>query len=317
MKWVGKFSDILQKTSSAVGMCVERIVTHQERFYDLIDELEDTLLGVDLGVSATNQIITKLKKRGGWGIKPITKRDFLKLLVDEIIGLMAGSTGNFNVLNVGPGNGLLGETRVMLVCGVNGSGKTTTVGKLALRFQQLNYSIMLAGCDTFRAAASEQLSIWAERAANCPVVLGDADCDPASVVYKAMEQAKSKAMDILLVDTGGRLHNNLNLMEELRKCVRVMNKVDASAPHDTILVIDGTTGQNASSQVEFFHRAVQLSGLVITKLDGSSKGGGIVDIWHKHRVPICAIGTGEGAYDLSDFNSSKFISAMIGYDVKN
>jgi fused signal recognition particle receptor len=198
---------------------------------------------------------------------------------------------------------------VIIVVGVNGNGKTTTIGKLAHQLQKQNYKVMLAAADTFRAAAVEQLAVWAKRN-HCDIVTGEPNADPASVVHKALEEAKAKNADVLLIDSAGRLHNKANLMAELQKIIKVIKKLVPDAPHAVIQVLDATTGQNAINQVEVFSSMVNVTGLVVTKLDGTAKGGIVVALANKFKLPIYAIGVGEGIEDLQPFEPHEFASNM-------
>ena len=200
---------------------------------------------------------------------------------------------------------------VVLVVGVNGNGKTTTIGKLALQFRRSGRKVMLAAADTFRAAAVEQLKIWAERAV-VPIVTAPENTDPASVAYQAVERAGAENSDVLFIDTAGRLHNKQNLMEELGKISRVIKKIDETAPHAVIQVLDGTTGQNALSQVEAFKNLIQVTGLIVTKLDGTAKGGIVAALADTFKLPIHAIGVGEGIEDLQAFNPQDFARSLVG-----
>ncbi len=203
------------------------------------------------------------------------------------------------------------KPHVLLVCGVNGSGKTTTIGKLAKQWQDAGKRITIAACDTFRAAAVEQLEIWAKRA-NCGFIKGDLNADPASVAYQAFEQAKANNSDILIIDTAGRLQNKHNLMEQLHKIIRVIKKIDISAPHNAIIVLDATTGQNAINQVKTFKEIVAINGIIITKLDGTAKGGVLVSIAQQFKLPIHAIGIGEAIADLKPFTAEEFAGNLLG-----
>jgi fused signal recognition particle receptor len=200
---------------------------------------------------------------------------------------------------------------VVLVCGVNGSGKTTTIAKLAAAWKAEGKSVMLAAADTFRAAAIEQLQIWGERT-GCPVVAAEPGADPAGLAYAAMEKAMAAGTDVLVIDTAGRLQNKKHLMAELQKVVRVVKKLDASAPHSVLLVMDATVGQNALSQVEIFKEMVDVTGLVVTKLDGTARGGVLVALAERFGLPVHAIGVGEGADDLRPFSAEAFARGLVG-----
>jgi fused signal recognition particle receptor len=202
---------------------------------------------------------------------------------------------------------------VVLVVGVNGSGKTTTIGKLAALMTQEGKRVMVAACDTFRAAAIEQLAVWSERA-KVPLVSGQPGADPAGLAFEALQRAKAEAIDVLLIDTAGRLHNKQGLMAELGKITRVLKKLDPSAPHDTLLVLDATVGQNAHTQVEVFRDVAQVTGLVVTKLDGTAKGGVLVALAERFKLPVHWIGVGETLEDLRPFEAAAFARGLMGID---
>ncbi|HEX2116386.1 MAG TPA: signal recognition particle-docking protein FtsY, partial [Alphaproteobacteria bacterium] len=205
------------------------------------------------------------------------------------------------------------KPQVVLVVGVNGSGKTTTIGKLANGYTQAGWKVMVAACDTFRAAAVSQLKIWGERA-GVPVVSGPERADPAGLAYQALERAKAEGADLLFIDTAGRLHNKADLMAELQKIIRVLRKLEPAAPHDVLLVLDATTGQNALAQVDVFKSMVDINGLILTKLDGSARGGVLVAIAEKFGLPVVAVGVGEGIDDLQPFAPDEFAKSLLGLD---
>jgi fused signal recognition particle receptor len=268
---------------------------------DLLEEIETQLLTADIGISACRQLITTITEQ--------SERNELKdsdaiyaLLKAELSGLLANSQSTLQIdTDKAP--------YVILVVGVNGVGKTTTIGKMAKRFQNQGHSVMLAAGDTFRAAAVEQLQVWGERN-NVPVVAQHTGADSASVIYDAVESAKSKGIDIVIADTAGRLQNKDNLMGELEKVVRVMQKIDASAPHEVMLVLDAGTGQNALNQADTFQQAVGVTGISLTKLDGTAKGGIIFAIAKQLSLPIRFIGVGEQIDDLRPFEANEFIDAL-------
>ncbi len=266
---------------------------------DLLEEIETQLLMADVGVEATRKIIDDLtEKSARKELKdPAALMDRLRELLSEIVA---------------PCSAPLEITKkpfVILMVGVNGVGKTTTIGKLAKKYQSEGKSVMLAAGDTFRAAAVEQLQVWGERN-NIHVTAQHTGADSASVVFDALQAAQARNVDVLIADTAGRLHTKSNLMDELEKVVRVMQKLDPEAPHETMLVVDAGTGQNALSQAEHFHKAVGLSGISITKLDGTAKGGVIFALADKLSIPIRFIGVGEGIDDLRPFDSQDFIEAL-------
>lgn len=259
-------------------------------------ELEDLLITMDIGVEAANTIISKLSRaKLDDNIEAIQKR-----VIDEVAEILRSVEKPLS-LSVKP--------HVMMFCGVNGNGKTTTIGKLAYKYKKLGKEIVLVACDTFRAAAVEQLEAWSELV-KCNIVTGKHGSDPASVAYKAMDEAIKNNIDVLLIDTAGRLHNNANFMEELAKIRKIIQKQDQSAPHNTILVLDATTGQNAYNQVEKFKEITGIDGLIITKLDGSAKGGVVVGLAQKYKINLHTIGIGEGIEDLKDFDAREFAEAL-------
>ncbi len=266
---------------------------------DLFEEIETQLLMADVGVAATRKIIDDLTdKAGRKELKdPAALMERLRELLSEIVAPCSSALQ----INKKP--------FVILMVGVNGVGKTTTIGKLAKKFQNEGKSVMLAAGDTFRAAAVEQLQVWGERN-NVHVTAQHTGADSASVVFDALQAAQARNIDVLIADTAGRLHTKSNLMDELEKVVRVMQKLDPEAPHETMLVVDAGTGQNALSQAEHFHKAVGLSGISITKLDGTAKGGVVFALADKLSIPIRFIGVGEGIDDLRPFDSQDFIEAL-------
>ncbi len=268
---------------------------------DLMEQIEDILITADLGMEATTRISQNLLQK--------VSRNELKnpdalfaALHDEMQNILAPSEQPLIIPKQD-------SPFVILMIGINGAGKTTTIGKLAKRLQNEGKSVMLAAGDTFRAAAVEQLQVWGERN-NIPVVAQHDGADSASVIYDALESAKSKKIDVLIADTAGRLHTQTNLMEELKKVKRVMGKIDPDAPHEVMLVLDSGTGQNALNQAEQFNQAMQLTGITLTKLDGTAKGGVIFAIAHKLGLPIRFIGVGEAIEDLRTFEAKDFVDAL-------
>ena len=266
---------------------------------DLLDELETLLITADIGINTTDKVLESVRKNASRKI--LKNSDSLyQFLKDELRKLLIDD----NQLNIN-----VNSTFVILVVGVNGAGKTTTIGKLAKSFQNQGKSVMLAAGDTFRAAAVEQLKVWGERN-EIPVVAQDTGADAASVIYDAYESAKAKNIDILIADTAGRLHTQGNLMQELEKIKRVLKKHDENAPHETMLVIDGGSGQNAINQAKEFNKSIELSGISITKLDGTAKGGVLFAISDELKLPIRYIGIGEGIGDLKPFIAKDFVDAL-------
>lgn len=269
---------------------------------DFIEELEEVLLMSDVGVSTTQKIIERLENRVAKD-KYLNVSELDKLLYDEMVDLLTTAKTNEKTTT--------SELHVVLVVGVNGAGKTTTIGKLAHRYKNDGKKVMLAAADTFRAGAVAQLRLWSERVA-VPLVELKEGSDPASVAYTALERAKKEQADVLLIDTAGRLHNNTNLMQELAKIQRVVQKVIPEAPHEVLLVLDGGTGQNAFVQAKLFSEATAVSGLVLTKLDGTAKGGVVIGISDELEVPIKFIGVGEGIEDLLPFDAKEFLDSLFG-----
>jgi fused signal recognition particle receptor len=274
---------------------------------DVLEELETLLVMADVGVETTERIISGLQRR--------LARKELK----DIEALQAGLTSALRDILDPVEQPLLIDNPdgpfVILMVGVNGAGKTTTIGKLARRFQDDGLSVMLAAGDTFRAAAVEQLQVWGERN-NVPVIAQQSGADPAAVIFDAMEAAKARDVDVLLADTAGRLQSQTGLMDELAKVKRVMGRQDPTAPHETMLVLDASQGQNALVQAEKFHEALGLSGITITKLDGTAKGGILLAIANQLRVPVRFIGIGESADDMQPFSAEDFVDALLAAGTK-
>jgi fused signal recognition particle receptor len=292
----------LKRTSSSFSEGLGNLFLGKKVIDDaLLEELETQLLLADVGIDATQHIIGNLTQRVSR--KELADADALyRALQDELKALLAPCTAP---LLIDPAR----RPYVILMVGVNGVGKTTTIGKLAKRFNDEGKSVLLAAGDTFRAAAVEQLQVWGERN-NVPVIAQHTGADSASVLFDALQAAQSRNVDVLIADTAGRLHNKDNLMEELKKVVRVLRKLDPSAPHEVMLVLDAGTGQNALAQAKHFQQAVGVSGITLTKLDGTAKGGIIFAISRQSGLPIRFIGVGEQAEDLRPFDADEFIRAL-------
>ncbi len=269
---------------------------------DLLDEIETALISADMGVPATTEVVDRLRKR----MKAREFADVAALWAALRADLLAMITPVAKPLEIDAG----AKPFVILTVGVNGVGKTTTIGKLARRFQLDGHSLMLAAGDTFRAAAVEQLKIWGERN-NVAVIAQGQDADPASVAFDGLQAAKARGIDVLIADTAGRLHTQQGLMAELGKIRRVLAKLDERAPHEVLMVIDGTTGQNALNQLRQFHAAVRVTGLVVTKLDGTAKGGVVFALAREFGLPIRFIGLGEKPEDLRVFDPEGFVDALL------
>ncbi|MBF7686998.1 signal recognition particle-docking protein FtsY [Acinetobacter rathckeae] len=302
----GRMKEGLTKTRKNFtdGM-VSILIGGKEIDDELLEEVEEQLLVADIGVDATKRIITNLTERTARG-DLIYSHSLYKALQEELVSLLEPCVKPLHI--DGSKN-----PYVILVVGVNGVGKTTTIGKLAKKLQGEGKKVMLAAGDTFRAAATEQLQIWGERN-GIPVIAQGHGSDSASVIFDAFESAKAKGIDVLIADTAGRLHNKSNLMEELRKVKRVMQKADATAPHEIMLVVDAGTGQNAINQVKEFDQVVGLTGITITKLDGTAKGGVLFNIASRTQVPIRFIGVGEKIDDLRPFSAKSFVAALFDAD---
>jgi fused signal recognition particle receptor len=302
--WWQRLAGGLKKSSSALGNAIAHVVAKRQLDAATIDEIEDELVRADLGAETAGRIATELRYgRFDTAITPDEIKAAVAAEVEKVLGGVA------QPLAIDPAV----KPFVILVAGVNGSGKTTTIGKLAARLRAEGRTVMLAAGDTFRAAAIDQLKIWAERS-GASFIARDAGADAAGLVYEAVEAAKQKNVDVLLIDTAGRLQNRTELMGELEKVVRVMKKVEPAAPHAVLLVLDATVGQNALSQVEIFRKVVGVTGLAMTKLDGTARGGILVAIAEKFKVPVHFIGIGEGVDDLAPFSAHDFARALVGLD---
>ncbi|MFQ5606898.1 MAG: signal recognition particle-docking protein FtsY [Candidatus Zixiibacteriota bacterium] len=297
-----KLTESLAKTKNSLFGKLSPMVGGRKIDAALLDEIEETLLGADLGVDATGRVIESVRDRARR--ENLTAgEEVITLLKDEIRGILT-ATDTTSIWD----NGV--RPIVLLIVGVNGAGKTTTVGKLASLYAARGKKVVIAACDTFRAAAVEQLEIWADRS-GVEFIRAAAEADPASVAFEATQAAAASGADLLLVDTAGRLHTKSHLMQELTKIRRVVYKAQPEAPTYSLLVIDGATGQNALSQVRVFTDAVGCDGLIVTKLDSSSKGGVIIAIAQEIQAPVRYIGVGEGIDDLQEFDAAQFADALL------
>jgi fused signal recognition particle receptor len=298
-----RLQERLAKTRTSLTARVDRLLLGRKVIdAELFDELEELLITADLGVATTRDLLDQA--RAMVARKALNDPAALKGVLKDIILAYLRESGQ-DAEMAQPAKGPF----VIMVVGVNGVGKTTTIGKIAHKFVQAGQKVLLVAGDTFRAAAIDQLQVWGERA-GVEVVARQSGTDPSSVVYEAMEQAEAQGFDVVLVDTAGRLHTKVNLMEELKKVRRVMAKKLARAPHEVLLVLDATTGQNSISQMRLFHEAVGVTGLALTKLDGTARGGIVVNLCHEFQVPIRFIGIGEQTEDLRDFDPEEFIAAL-------
>jgi fused signal recognition particle receptor len=300
--WWRRLTTGLKRSSSALGGAIAHVVAKRQLDEATVEEIEDELIRADLGAETAGRIATEL--RYGRFSTAITADEIKAVVAAEVEKALAGTAQPL----------VIDTTKrpfVVLVAGVNGSGKTTTIGKLAAKLRAEGRTVMLAAGDTFRAAAIEQLKIWAQRA-GADFMAREAGADAAGLTFDAVAAAKERGIDVLLIDTAGRLQNRSELMGELQKIVRVIQKVDEGAPHAVLLVLDATVGQNALSQVEMFKKAVGVTGLAMTKLDGTARGGILVAIAAKFPVPVHYIGVGEGVDDLAPFSARDFARAMVG-----
>jgi fused signal recognition particle receptor len=302
--WWQRLKGGLSKTSGTLGTRLTDLFTKRKLDATTLDDLEDTLIQADLGVDVAGRVVEAVGKgRYDKEIDPAEVRAILAREVEAILAPVAQPL-------------MIDESRqpfVVLMVGVNGSGKTTTIGKLASKLVAEDKRVVLAAADTFRAAAVEQLKVWGQRI-GATVMAREQGADAAALVFDALSLAKAAGHDVLLIDTAGRLQNKAGLMEELEKIVRVLRKVDASAPHAVLLVLDATVGQNALSQVEIFGKMAGVTGLVMTKLDGTARGGILVAIAQKHKLPIHYVGVGEGIEDLEPFAARDFARAIAGLE---
>ncbi|MBX9863730.1 MAG: signal recognition particle-docking protein FtsY [Hyphomicrobium sp.] len=298
--WFERLKQGMAKTSSRLTESITGLVTKKKLDADTLEELEEVLLAADLGIETSARITDALSK-GRFG-KMVTPTEIREILADEVARVLE-PVAHPLVIDASH------KPHVVLVLGVNGSGKTTTIGKLASKLSREGHRVMLAAGDTFRAAAIDQLKVWGERT-GAPVIARDVGADASGLAFDALKDAREAGTDVLLIDTAGRLQNKEGLMAELEKVVRVLRKVDETAPHDVLLVLDATTGQNAMQQVEVFGKRAGVTGLIMTKLDGTARGGILVAIAAKHGLPVHAIGVGEGVEDLQSFSAKDYARAI-------
>lgn len=298
----------LSKTKESVFSKIAKVVAGKSKVDDdVLDNLEEVLITSDVGVETTLKIIDRIEKRVARD-KYVTTQELTALLRDEIASLLTeNNTEDADGFTLPAGK----KPYVIMVVGVNGVGKTTTIGKLAYQFKKAGKKVYLGAADTFRAAAVEQLVIWSERV-GVPIVKQNMGSDPASVAFDTLSSAKANDADVVIIDTAGRLHNKINLMNELTKIKNVMKKVIPDAPHEVLLVLDGSTGQNAFEQAKQFTAATEVNALAVTKLDGTAKGGVVIGISDHFRIPVKYIGLGEGIEDLQVFRKREFVNSLFG-----
>ena len=302
--WYQRLRAGLTRSSSRLKDSIASVVSKRRLDAESLEELEEALITADLGVATANELVAELgRNRFGKEVSEQEVRGALAEAVARILEPVA------RPLELDPAR----RPQVILVCGVNGTGKTTTIGKMAAQLKAAGSSVLLAAGDTFRAAAIEQLQIWGERTGT-PVVARPPGSDAAGLAFDALQRARAEGADVLLIDTAGRLHNKAVLMDELAKVVRVLRKLDPDAPHDVVLVLDATTGQNARAQVETFRSMVPVTGLVVTKLDGTAKGGVVVSLAKEFGLPVHAVGVGETVDDLRPFEARAFADALLGLE---
>lgn len=304
MGFFSKLKDSLSKTSQNFVERIDQIVTGRKKIdEELYEELEEALIQADVGVNTSMQLIETLRQR----VRERKLEEAVQLksvLQEEIAAILGEERSTLN---------LTGNPTIIMVVGVNGVGKTTTIGKLANKLRNEGKKVLLAAGDTFRAAAIDQLEIWGNRV-GCDVIKHSEGADPAAVAFDAVQAARARNVDVLIIDTAGRLHNKTNLMEELKKVGRVIQRDIPEAPHEVLLVLDATTGQNAVSQAKLFGQASGVTGIVLTKLDGTAKGGVVISIKDELSIPVKLIGIGEQIDDLRDFDAGAFAKALFGLD---
>lgn len=297
-----KLSNQLKKTSDKIGSSLKEIFTHKKLDALTLEELEELLIVSDMGLEAAGEIVSQLKEKKFE--KNIEENELKNLLASEIEKILKPCEKNLTIDQEQ-------SPQVIVFNGVNGAGKTTTIAKISQSLKNQNKKVLIAACDTFRAAACEQLEVWAKRV-GCEIIKPQKEGeDPAAVAYRALDFAKKNNFDVLLIDTAGRLQNKQNLMDELKKINSVLKKLDANAPQENLLVLDATGGQNAKSQLEIFNQVVGITGLVITKLDGTARGGIVVALAQKFQKPIYAIGVGEKLEDLQEFDAYNFAASLL------
>ncbi len=297
-----KLKQSLSKTKSVFVEKLSRAVgQHRQIDQELLSELEEILISADVGITTAEKILSGLKQRVSQD-KIEDPQEVVRLLKEEIQEILERNTGFSPAESES-------KPQVILVIGVNGTGKTTSIGKLAYKYKSEGKKALIAASDTFRAAAIDQLSIWAKRA-QAEFVKSQPEADPAAVAFDALQSALARGLDVVIIDTAGRLHTKVNLMEELKKIKRVISKTDPAFPQEVLLVLDATTGLNALSQVKIFQEAVQPTGLILTKLDGTAKGGVVIAIADQLGVPVRYLGVGEGIEDLEEFQAKDFVEAL-------
>lgn len=302
MKWFSKLTKGLKKTSGKLTESISKVFTHKKIDAATLEDLEDILIQSDLGINVSTKIIQRFEKEKV--SKEATTAEIQSLIADEIEKVLQPHQKELKIDTEK-------KPYVMIMAGVNGSGKTTTCAKVGWQLKEQGLQVRLAACDTFRAAAVEQLAVWADRL-HIPLSKGTLNTDPASLAFDAYKEAEKEGADVLIIDTAGRLHTNQNLMAELEKIMRVLKKINPNLPHEIFLVLDATIGQNTRVQLEAFQKIVPISGLIMTKLDGTARGGVLVGLTDTFKLPIYFIGTGEAKEELHSFNAKSFSHALVG-----
>jgi fused signal recognition particle receptor len=302
MNFFKKLQDSLKKTSEKFTKGIDEVFNKSKPQTEILQDIEDILIQADVGVSFVEEFRKNIANKK-YSKEELTKENFFQAIAKEIEEILIPLQKDFFSTKHN-------KPAVVLVCGVNGVGKTTTIGKLCKKLKSQGHKVIVGAADTFRAAAIDQLELWCKKI-NVEIIKSDIGSDPASVAFKSFEYAKQNNADYCVIDTAGRLQNKKNLMEEFSKIIRVLKKIDADAPHETILVLDATTGQNAINQIEEFKKITPISGIIMTKLDGTAKGGILVAIAKQFQIPIYAIGVGEKEEDLDNFVAKDFVQAFI------
>ena len=302
MNFFKKLQNSLKKTSEKFVKGIDEVFNKSKPQQEILQDIEDLLIQADVGVSFVEEFKKNIANKK-YSQEELTKENFFQIIAKEIENILTPVQKNFFSINHN-------KPIVVLVCGVNGVGKTTTIGKLCKKLKDQGNKIIVGAADTFRAAAIEQLELWCKKI-NVEIIKSDLGSDPASVAFKSFEYAKKNNFDYCIIDTAGRLQNKKNLMEEFSKIIRVLKKIDNHTPHETILVLDATTGQNAINQIKEFKKITPITGIIMTKLDGTAKGGILVAIAKQFQIPIYAIGVGEKEEDLDNFVAKDFVQAFI------
>ena len=304
MNWFKRLTGGLNKTASGIKNSIGSIFKGNKLDVTKLESLEDQLISCDIGIDVSEKLVKKLKSEN---LKSDASQDEILLKLSKSIEEILSPVSKSLEINENH------KPHVIVLVGVNGTGKTTTAGKMAAQFKNQGKTVLLSACDTFRAAAIEQLEVWADRA-GVEIVSAEKGSDPAALAYKSLVKAIDEKIDVLIVDTAGRLQVKSELMEELKKIIRVLGKNLGGSPHDRVIVLDGATGQNAHSQVTEFSKAVDISGMIVTKLDGSAKGGIVVSLAENFGIPIHSVGVGESLEDLDQFNAEEYSRAIVGLE---